>query len=296
MPAHRARRRTRAPPGLGSQKPRSPHDDDCHDSLHLAPGATPFVEKQAPGLRAPTRPLRTSSRSAGDRCSSTKAAVSAPRADPPLTAELDDQEQCGASCATALSYRGVAVGKTRTDASCRWESPITFPSRAPGRRRIAALAPGSRSPVGGFHTAEPFPTATGRRGSRCQGASSSSFASVQGRPVGVADRGERDASNRLGQVAGSATAADAESSLLARRVCKAAFIGPEACADPSAFEPTSWRAGGGGETPAGRGESARRQAGLRSSPGTWCRSSTLRSSVSVLGGGSDLAAVDSRRP
>jgi hypothetical protein len=225
-----------------------------------------------------------------------KGAAYARRYTTPWAAPMDDQEQCGASCATALSYRGVAVGKTRTDASCRWESPITFPSRAPGRRRIAALAPGSRSPVGGFHTAEPFPTATGRRGSRCQGASSSSFASVQGRPVGVADRGDRDASNRLGQVAGSATAADAESSLLARRVCKAAFIGPEACADPSAFEPTSWRAGGGGETPAGRGESARRQAGLRSSPGTWCRSSTLRSSVSVLGGGSDRAAVDSRRP
>jgi hypothetical protein len=225
-----------------------------------------------------------------------KGAVLAHRFERSLAVEMDDQEQCGASCATALSHRGVAVGKTRTDASCRWESPITFPSRAPGRRRIAALAPGSRSPVGGFHTAEPFPTATGRRGSRCQGASSSSFASVQGRPVGVADRGDRDASNRLGQVAGSATAADAESSLLARRICKAAFSGPEACADPSAFEPTSWRAGGGGETPAGRGESARRQAGLQSSPGTWCRSSTLRSSVSVLGGGSDVAAVDSRRP
>jgi hypothetical protein len=92
-------------------------------------------------------------------------AVLAHRLERPLAAGLDDQEQCGASCATALSHRGVAVGTTRTDASCRWESPITFPSRAPGRRRIAALAPGSRSPVGGFHTAEPFPTATRQRSS-----------------------------------------------------------------------------------------------------------------------------------
>jgi hypothetical protein len=202
---------------------------------------SPRCNRPSPGPRRARSGRRQGAR--GEAAALGKGAVSAHRFERSLAVEMDDQEQCGASCATALSYRGVAVGKTRTDASCRWESPITFPSRAPGRRRIAALAPGSRSPVGGFHTAEPFPTATGRRGSRRQGASSSSFASVQGRPAGVADRGERDASNRLGQVAGSATAADAESSLLARRICKAAFIGPEACADPSAFEPTSWRAG-----------------------------------------------------
>jgi hypothetical protein len=79
----------------------------------------------------PPRSPWTSSGSAGaDRCSSTKAGVSAPRADPPLTAELDEQRKRGMSSArTESGYRIEAQG---AESGASWS---VAPSRRKRKRR-----------------------------------------------------------------------------------------------------------------------------------------------------------------
>ena len=85
------------------------------------------------------RPRGTSTGSAGgDRCSSTKAAASAPRAAPPLTAELDDWEQRGARAAAAQPrYRNEAIAGV--DDRARQLPLRTTSGRSRLKREIPAL-------------------------------------------------------------------------------------------------------------------------------------------------------------
>jgi hypothetical protein len=205
--------------------------------------AVALAQMQPPESRSAARPLRTTTRRAWRGC---------------CFSAKEQSRRTGSSVRSLLRWTIRSSAARAAQPRCRIEAwlsgnadgrvvPVGISNHVPvsGARTTADCGAGARLAVAGwrFPHRRTFPDSHRQAGQPVSGASSSSFASVQGRPAGVADRGERDASNRLGQVAGSATAADAESSLLARRICKAAFIGPEACADPSAFEPTSWRAG-----------------------------------------------------